>query len=86
MDDPGKHSPTQEEIDEESRRIRRLRIAVNLALAVIAQGAISIEEAHELIAVTRKVAAQLFPGKSDVYDLIYLPKFRRLINEVYHLH
>ncbi len=86
MDDPGKRPPTQEEIDEESRRIRRLRIAVNLALAVIAQGAIPIEEAHELIAATRRVAGQLFPGKGDVYDLIYLPKFHRLINEVYHLH
>jgi hypothetical protein len=27
----------------------------------------------------------LFPGKGEVYDLLYRPKFRRLINEVYRL-
>lgn len=85
MDKPGKRAPTQEEIDEESRRVRRLRIAVTLALNIIAQGTLPLEEAHELIAATRRVALQLFPGKEEVYDLIYRPKFRQLINEVYRL-
>ena len=85
MSEDGKRKPTKEEIDEESRRVRRLRIVVNLALNIIAQGEIPIEEAHELVAATRRVALQLFPGKGDVYDLIYRPKFQRLINEVYRL-
>ena len=84
MDD-GKRAPTKEEIDEESRRIRRLRIVVNMALSIIAQGEIPIEEAHDLVAATRRVALQLFPGKGEVYDLIYRPKFQRLIREVYRL-
>ena len=78
-------TPTQAEIDEESRRMRRLRIAVGLALNIIAQGGMPIEEAHELAAATRRVALALFPGKEEVYDLIYLPKFRRLIRQVYRL-
>ena len=85
MSEDGKRKPTKEEIDEESRRVRRLRIVVHLALNIIAQGEIPIEEAHELVAATRSVALQLFPGKGDVYDLIYRPKFQRLINEVYRL-
>ena len=85
MSEDGKRKPTKEEIDEESRRVRRLRIVVHLALNIIAQGEIPIEEAHELVAATRRVALQLFPGKGDVYDLIYRPKFQRLINEVYRL-
>lgn len=84
MDD-GKRRPTKEEIDEESRRIRRLRIVVNMALSIIAQGQMPIEEAHDLVAATRRVALQLFPGKGEVYDLIYRPKFQRLIREVYRL-
>ncbi len=85
MTEDGKRAPTKEEIDEESRRLRRLRIVVNLALSIIAQGQMPIEEAHNLIAATRRLALQLFPGKGGVYDLIYRPKFQRLINEVYRL-
>ncbi len=85
MTEDGKRAPTKEEIDEESRRLRRLRIVVNLALSLIAQGEVPIEEAHNLIAATRRLALQLFPGKGEVYDLIYRPKFQRLINEVYRL-
>jgi len=77
--------PSQDAIDEESRRIRRLRIAVHLALEVIAQGQVPFEEATELAEATRRVAAALFPGKEDVFDLIYGPKFRRLITQVYRL-
>jgi hypothetical protein len=78
-------SPTSAEIDEESRRVRRLRIVVNLSLSLIAQGDLPYEEAQEIAAATRRLAEQLFPGKGEVYDLLYRPKFRRLINEVYRL-
>ena len=85
MPEESKGAPSQEEIDEESRQVRRLRIVVNMALQVIAQGGIPLEEAHDLVTATRRVALQLFPGKGEVYDLIYRPKFQRLINEVYRL-
>lgn len=78
-------SPTNAEIDEESRRIRRLRIVVNLSLSLIAEGNVPYEEALNLAAAAGKLAEQLFPGKSGVFDLLYRPKFRRLINEVYRL-
>ena len=76
-------APTQAEIDEESRRTRRLRIVVNLALDVISQGQLPYEEAVELVAATRRVALQLFPDKGSTYDLIYAAKFDRLIRELY---
>jgi len=85
MREDDKRTPSKEEIDEESRRIRRLRIAVNLALNIIAQGELPLEEALELVAATRRVALQLFPDKGDTYDLIYRPKFKQLLNEVYRL-
>lgn len=77
--------PTTAEIDEESRRVRRLRIVVNLSLSLIAQGNLPYEEAQEIAAAARRLAETLFPGKGDVYDLLYWPQFRRLINEVYRL-
>ncbi len=77
--------PTNAEIDEESRRIRRLRIVVNLSLSLIAQGNLPYEEAQEIVAAARKLAESLFPGKGHVFDLIYRPQFRRLINDMYRL-
>lgn len=85
MDQAGKRRPTQQEIDEESRRVRRLRIAVTLALSVIAQGDLSYEEACDLVVATRRTALALFPGKEFAFDLIYRPKFQRLMREVYRL-
>jgi len=78
-------APTKAEIDEESRCVRRLRIVVNLSLSLIAQGDLPYAEAQELAASARRLAEELFPGKGEVYDLVYRPKFRRLINEVYRL-
>ena len=77
--------PTREQIDEESRQIRRLRIAVSLALQVIAEGSMPLAEAEELVAATRNLALQFFPGKDNVFDLLYGSKFRRLIAVVYRL-
>ena len=77
--------PTQEEIDEESRRIRRLRILVRLTLETIAEGGLSPEEAAGMIAATRRVALEMFPGKERAFDLIYRPQFQRMMHAVYHL-
>ena len=78
-------SPSNAEIDEESRRIRRLRMVVNLSLSSIAQGDLPYAEAQGLAAAAGRLADELFPGKSHVYDLLYRSKFRRLVNEVYRL-
>jgi hypothetical protein len=85
MADIERNIPTQEEIDEESRRVRRLRIIVHLALDTIATCSLSPEEAAEVTAATRRFALELFPGKEAAYDLLYRPKFQRLMNEVYRL-
>ncbi len=87
MEEAGKRgtsqAPSQAEIDDESRRARRLQIVVSLALNIIAEGELPFDEASHLMAATRRVALTLFPDKESVYDLIYRPKFQRLINEVY---
>jgi hypothetical protein len=85
MSATGSTFPSQAEIDDESRKVRRLRIVVHLSLSLIAQGDLPYAEALELAASTRRLAETLFPGKGDVYDLLYVPKFRRLIREIYQL-
>jgi hypothetical protein len=84
-EDAIKRNPTQEQIDDESRRIRRLRILVQLTVETIADGGLSAEEAAGMIAATRRVALEMFPGKERAFDLIYRPQFQRVMHAVYRL-
>jgi hypothetical protein len=77
--------PTQAQIDDESRRIRRLRILVQLTLESIAAGDLTPEEASGMIAATRRVALEMFPGKERAFDLLYRPKFQRVMHAIYRL-
>ena len=77
--------PTEAEIQEESRRVRRLQLLVSLVMNVIGQGSLPVEEASELVASTRKAALNLFPDKEQAYDWIYKPRLQRLMREVYRL-
>jgi hypothetical protein len=43
----------------------------------------SVEEAAELVAATRRYALCLFPDKQQTYDLIYQPRLQRLLAEKY---
>ena len=76
---------SQEEILEENRKVRRLQIVVNLVLNLVAQSDIPVEEASQLVAQTRQFALKLFPDKELAYDLIYQPKFKRLMAEKYRI-
>jgi hypothetical protein len=78
--------PTREELEEEDRRLRQLRIAVSLALSVIGQTDLSLAQAQEMVSATRAMALRLFPGKELAFDLIYLPRFRRLMAERFGLY
>ncbi|MGH9747328.1 MAG: hypothetical protein ACRD59_14625 [Candidatus Acidiferrales bacterium] len=77
--------PTQEQIDDESRRIRRLRILVQLTIESIAAGDLTPEEAAGMVAATKRVALEMFPGKERAFDLLYRPKFQRVMHAVYRL-
>jgi hypothetical protein len=76
---------SQEEILEENRKVRRLQIVVSLMLNLVAQSDIPVEEASELVARTRQFALELFPDKELAYDIIYQPKFKRLMAEKYRI-
>lgn len=73
------------ERQEEEKRVRYLRRLVDLSLALIAQSDMSKEEAQRLVAAVREKAIQLFPGKEETFELIYTPRFRRLMAEKFGL-
>ena len=78
--------PTPEELQDEERRLRHLRLAVGLTMSTISQTNLSLEEASKMVAATRRLALRLFPGKELAFDLIYEPRFRRLLAERFALH
>lgn len=77
---------TPEELKEESRKIRRLQIMVNMVMQVIAQdSSLSVEEASAMVADTRKAALLMFPDKELAFNLIYWPRLQRLMRERYRM-
>lgn len=76
---------SEAEILEESQKVRRLQLVVDLVISVIGQSELPVEEAAELIDATRRFALSLFPDQEQTYDLIYRPRFQRLLAEKYRL-
>ena len=76
---------TEEDRREEDRRIRQLRRLVDFSMALIAQSDISLNDAQRLVQGVRRRASELFPGKDETFELIYIPRFRRLMSEKYGL-
>ena len=73
---------TAEEQVQEQKLIRRLQLMMNLVMQTIAQdSSLSIDEASQMIADSRKAALAMFPGKELAYDLIWRPRFQRLMRE-----
>jgi hypothetical protein len=70
-----------EAIAEEARRLRQLRMVVDLTCNVIMQGHLPRAEAEELVAIARRRALALFPEKEAVYELVLAPRFARLVRE-----
>src|SRR5215831_3395984 len=86
-DEPSRQ-PVQspEELKEESRKIRRLQMVVNMVMQVIAQDpTLTVDEASEMVADTRKAALLMFPDKELAFNLIYWPRLQRLMRERYRL-
>jgi uncharacterized protein YnzC (UPF0291/DUF896 family) len=71
---------------EEQRLIRRMQMMMSMVMQVIAQDAtITVDEASQMIADVRTAALTMFPDKELAYDLIWKPRFQRLMRERFRL-
>jgi hypothetical protein len=71
----------KDDLQKEEKNMRRLRFVVDLTQAVLMQSDLTLQESLDLMENTKKAALALFPDKESVYDLIYTPRFRRIIEE-----
>lgn len=70
------------EKQEEARKIRRLQMMVSMVTSVLGQDPnLTIEEASELVANTKRAALAMFPDKELAFDILYKPRLQRLMKE-----
>jgi hypothetical protein len=86
MTGPERAEQHQQAVREENRRLRYLRFLVDLALIEISRGTYTKAQAEKVVENIRSQTLQLFPGKELAFDLIYRPRFRRVIAETFQLH
>jgi hypothetical protein len=80
--------PTQsaQEKSEEQRKIRRLQMMMDMVMSVISQdGSLTVDQAAELVADSKKAALAMFPDKELAYNIIYKPRLQRLMRERYRI-
>lgn len=71
-----------EEIKEENRKIRRLGLMIDFTIQLLyQQQELTLREGLHYIENAKRFAVWLFPGKEDVFDLIYRPRLMRVIKE-----
>jgi hypothetical protein len=66
-------------IKEENRKIRFLRFLVDFSVLSIQQNEISFEEALKIVEDVKRAACNFFPDKEETFELIYRPRFNRVI-------
>lgn len=74
------NSPLRDEnLAEEDRRVRYLGRLADVVSALIARGDLTLLESCRLMQIAREEAVRLFPDKETVFDLVYQPRFARLV-------
>ncbi len=73
--------PTREEIEDEQRRARRVRLIVDFTCALIAQTRPARRDAEAMVQAARLRILELFPGRDETYDIVCAPRFRRILDE-----
>ncbi|MGB7946258.1 MAG: hypothetical protein WCH75_01120 [Candidatus Binatia bacterium] len=69
----------------EERKVRRLTRAMDIAAILLWEVDLTLAEAQEIVSHAKHTALQLFPDKEETFDLIYGPRFRRILAEKYRL-
>ncbi len=69
-------------IQEEKKKIRRLRVLVDLTTSVLYQdAALTLEEAQQLVRGAEKAILKMFPDKQQTFDIVLRPRFERILRE-----
>jgi len=76
-----KDDELEQALNEENKKVRRLRFIVDFAIQYIRTQEITHDQAIGVVEGVKKHALLLFPDKEETFDIIYAPRFRRVLNE-----
>jgi hypothetical protein len=80
------HGLSAEEQAEEARLLRRLQMMMSMVMQTIAQdGSLTVDEASQMVSDARTAALAMFPGKELAYELLWKPRFQRLMRDRFRL-
>jgi hypothetical protein len=69
------------EAEEENRKLRFVKFLVDFSILSIQQSDLSLEEALKIVEDVKRATLGFFPGKEEAFELIYRPRFHRVIQE-----
>jgi hypothetical protein len=72
---------TCDEILDEQRRARQVRLIVDFTCTVIMQSHMARADAEALVQAARDRVLELFPGREDTYEILYARRFQRILDE-----
>lgn len=75
----------EKKIHEEDVKVRDLQRMVDLALFYISAAPMDKGDAERLTDIIRRKALCMFPGKEETFEMIYAPRFRRVISRRFNL-
>ena len=74
--------PDPDAIRDEASRARRAQRIADVTCALLAQSpGLRPGEAIRLMAAARRAVLLLFPGRGETFDLLYRPRFLRILSE-----
>ncbi len=65
----------------EDLKLRRLRLMVDMTLSLLIQVPMTRGKAEEMVESLRFSVLRMFPGKEKTWEIIYAPRFQRIIGE-----
>ena len=75
-------SAREDLIQEENRRLRRMRFLVDLTLSVLYQDPrLTLGEARQMVRRTERAVLGMFPDKEFTFHLLLMPRFERVLRE-----
>ena len=72
---------TEKALQEETRKVVRLRKLVDLTCLMLAAPSLSLFEACSLIHHAKEQALQLFPDKESTFGMLYRRRLARIVEE-----
>lgn len=68
-----------QDVLDEDRRMSRVQDIVDSAIDCLKSGKLTTEEGRRLIGEVKERVLALFPGKEDVFEIVYRPKLHRVL-------